>query len=137
VASKTLERLRALVGTQTPLTWFTVTPAAVARFADAVGAPLEWYTEVAPPTFPITFREGQRPETDGLPEARRLHASQEFRYNRPIRVGEEIGCSTRVTDAYQRVGRSGVLTFVVYETTGIDRAGEVVFTATRTRVYRG
>lgn len=107
---------------------------------DAVGAASEWGDVIAPPTFPITFRD----ETDsaallrdlGVDISRLLHGEQEFELVRPLTPGETYLCRAKVVDIYDKVGRSGPMAFVVREIAVTDRAGEIVATMRQTTVIR-
>ena len=79
---------------------------------DRVGQASEWGDIIAPPTFMTTFREAAGDGGDFLRElgtdiSRLLHGEQEFEMHRPIRPGETFLCRSRVTDIYEKTGRSG------------------------------
>jgi acyl dehydratase len=98
---------------------------------DAVGRASEWGDIIAPPTFAITFRD-EHADTNvvlrdlGVDIGRILHGEQEFEHYRPIRPGETYLCRTRVSDIYEKSGRSGPMAFVVREMTVTDGDNEVV-----------
>ena len=119
---------------------FEVTEEAVRRFMEATedpalqsGAPLSF----APPTFPTTFRGTSIPglvlDTSRM---QLLHGEQEYRYTRRLRIGEQVTCVARILDVRERAGRSGSMTFIVTETTGVDSEQQVVFTARSTSIVR-
>jgi len=98
---------------------------------DAVGRASEWGDIVAPPTFPITFRDesqdtGALLRDLGTDISRILHGEQEFEQFRPIRPGETYLCRSRIVDIYEKAGRSGPMAFVVREMTVTDGDNEVV-----------
>jgi acyl dehydratase len=98
---------------------------------DAVGRASEWGDIVAPPTFAITFRDenadtGVMLRDLGVDIGRILHGEQEFEHYRPIRPGETYLCRTRVSDIYEKSGRSGPMAFVVREMTVTDGENEIV-----------
>src|SRR5215831_3150420 len=82
----------------------------------------------APPTFPTTFRGMRIPglELDGS-KMQLLHGEQEYNYVRRLRIGEQVTCAMRVLDVRERSGRSGPMTFIVFETTGVDSQQQRVF----------
>ncbi len=131
---------QSLIGKQSEPRTFEVREEDVRRFMEATedpalrsGEPLRY----APPTFPTTFR--QRPpnlELDGS-KMQLLHGEQEYSYTRRLRIGERVTCSVRVADIRERVGRSGAMTFVVLETTGVDEEQRPVFSARSTLIVRG
>ena len=97
---------------------------------DAVGRASEWGDIVAPPTFPITFRDenadtGVMLRDLGVDISRILHGEQEFEHFKPIRPGETYLCRSRVTDIYEKAGRSGAMAFVVREMTVTDGDNDI------------
>jgi hydroxyacyl-ACP dehydratase HTD2-like protein with hotdog domain len=62
----------------------------------------------------------------GTDISRVLHGEQEFELHRPVRPGETFVCRSRITDIYEKTGRSGPMAFVARETAVTDRANEVV-----------
>ena len=99
------------------------------------GAPLTY----APPTFPTTFRSSRHSipglELDGS-KMQLLHGEQQFSYTRPLRIGEQVSCVTRVADVRQRSGRSGEMTFVILEMEGMDSQQQPIFSARSTLIVR-
>lgn len=98
---------------------------------DAVGRASEWGDIIAPPTFPTTFRDetadtGSMLRDLGVDIGRILHGEQEFEHYKPIRPGETYLCRSRVTDIYEKTGRSGAMAFVVREMAVTDGDNEIV-----------
>lgn len=98
---------------------------------DAVGRASEWGDIVAPPTFAITFRDdnadtGTVLKDLGVDISRILHGEQEFESYKPIRPGETYLCRSRITDIYEKAGRSGAMAFVVREMAVTDPDNEIV-----------
>ncbi|TCP31326.1 MaoC dehydratase-like protein [Scopulibacillus darangshiensis] len=114
---------------------------AVKKFAEAIGDPHPIYVDrdygrasryknnIAPPTFPRIFDYGTI-EGLRLPEAGLIHGSQDFEYNRPLIVGEEIVCFSKVENYYEKSGTSGTLGFLVIKNFGEDSGDNVIFTST-------
>jgi acyl dehydratase len=109
---------------------------------DRVGAASAWGDVIAPPTFPITFRD-ENADTNtllkdlgGVDISRILHGEQEFELHRPIRAGETLLCRPKITDVYEKSGRSGPMAFVVRETYVTDKANELVATLRGVTVVR-
>jgi acyl dehydratase len=102
-------------------------------FDEEVARKSRWGRLIAPPTFPMTFDYGQ---IEGLilPESGLIHGDQTFHYRRPLFVGEEVSCYTVLKDVTEKKGKSGRLTFLVFDRIGEDREGEPIFTATTTVV---
>ena len=98
---------------------------------DAVGRASPWGDIIAPPTFPITFKDesqdtGAMLRDLGVDISRILHGEQEFEHRKPIRPGETYLCRSRITDVYEKSGRSGPMAFVVRETSVADGDNDVV-----------
>ncbi|MGH7279251.1 MAG: MaoC family dehydratase N-terminal domain-containing protein [Candidatus Rokuibacteriota bacterium] len=108
---------------------------------DAVGRASEWGDVIAPPTFPVTFRDetadtGALLRDLGTDISRVLHGEQDFELHRPIRPGETFLCRTKLLDIYEKTGRSGPMAFVVRETAVTDRDGDIVATMRHITVVR-
>ena len=98
---------------------------------DTIGRASEWGDIIAPPTFPTTFRDenadtGAMLKDLGVDISRILHGEQEFEHYKPIRPGETYLCRSRITDIYEKTGRSGAMAFVVREMAVVDRESDVV-----------
>lgn len=111
----------------------------VRRFAEAVADPNPLYVDeesakrgrygrlLAPPTFPRTFNYGKIEGLD-LPSAGLIHGEFRVAYERPLLVGDTVFCRLKLEDSYDKEGRRGLLGFLVFERTGEDPAGDLVFT---------
>lgn len=98
---------------------------------DEVGRASPWGDIIAPPTFAITFRDenadtGTVLKDLGVDISRILHGEQEFESYKPIRPGETYLCRSRITDIYEKAGRSGAMAFVVREMAVTDPDNEIV-----------
>jgi hydroxyacyl-ACP dehydratase HTD2-like protein with hotdog domain len=126
----------ALIGATSAAETIEVERGAIRKFAQAIGDPHPSYQsgEIAPPTFPTTFRV----EVPGLdvPRTRVLHAGEEYIYERPIRAGDRITCVRRVVDTYVKHGNSGTLNFLVTEQEGRDAEGVLVYRCRSTIIVR-
>lgn len=142
---------RALIGKTGPEVVVEVEAGHIRRFAEAVGDDSPLYTDaefaartpfrgrIAPPTFATTFTSGSASlfaDVEGFELRRVLHGEQEYVYHRPVRPGQRLWVTTRVADVYDRVGRSGRMTFIVVETVARDIDGLPVVTGRSTVVYR-
>ena len=115
----------------------TVDAAHVAAFARALRDPNPAYqgpnATTAPLTYPIAFMTqalaGGASVFDelGLNFMTLIHGEQEFEYVRPVRLGERLTLTGRVSDIYEKTGSSGTLDFVVLETEATDAEGKPVF----------
>lgn len=144
---------RSLVGKEFPPYAVTVERGKIKEFAralgdlspfyldDEVGRASPWGDVIAPPTFPISFRDERAGTAALLLElgtdiSRVLHGEQELELFRPITPGETFLCRTKILDVYEKTGRSGSMAFVVRETAVVDRTDAVVATLRHTTVIR-
>src|SRR2546425_2096280 len=127
---------RDLIGRESDLVLFQVERGAIRKFADAVQdqTPACVRGDVAPPTFPTTFRMTIPGLTYDL--ARVLHGAQEYRYERPLRAGDRVRCRVRVADVYHRQGRLGEMTFLILAMDGEDESGNPLFSGRTTAILR-
>jgi len=125
-----------LIGRESETVLFEVERGAIQKFADAVQdqTPECVRGDLAPPTFPTTFRMTIPGLTFDL--ARVLHGSQEYRYERPLRASDRVHCRVRVADVYQRKGRLGEMTFLILVMDGSDDSGNPIFSGTTTAILR-
>ncbi|HSO93082.1 MAG TPA: MaoC family dehydratase N-terminal domain-containing protein [Candidatus Dormibacteraeota bacterium] len=125
-----------LIGRESEEVIFEVERGAIRKFAEAVSdqTPECLRGDIAPPSFPTTFRMTIPGLSFDL--ARVLHGAQEYRYERPLRAGDRLRCRLRLADLYHRQGRLGDMTFLILETEGLDESGSLVFTGTTTAILR-
>ena len=111
----------------------------VKRFAESIGDLHPIYVNeetgrqsrygrnIAPPTFPRVFDYG---EIKGLqlPNKGLIHGEQIYHYERPLLVGEELYCYTKIKDYYEKEGKNGLMGFLVTKRYGEDSQGNVIFT---------
>ncbi len=118
---------------------------AVKKFAEAIGDLHPIYVDedtgrlskfknnIAPPTFPRVFDygviEGLNLSIKGL-----IHGEQTFHYVRPLYVGEEIYCYSKVKNYFEKKGHFGEMGFLVVENYGEDLAGNLIFSSSSTVV---
>ncbi len=108
---------------------------------DAVGRASEWGDIIAPPTFAVTFRHESAGTESllsdlGVDISRVLHGEQELEQFKPIRPGETYLVRTRITDIYEKTGRSGPMAFVVRESTVTDGENDIVVVMRHITVVR-
>jgi acyl dehydratase len=125
-----------LIGRESDVVLFEVERGAIRKFADAVQdqTPACVHGDIAPPTFPTTFRMTIPGVTFDL--ARVLHGAQEYRYQRPLRAGDRVRCRLRVAIVYRRQGRLGEMTFLILAIEGTDESGRPLFSGTTTAILR-
>lgn len=113
---------------------------AVKKFAEAIGdthpiyedqdfaAHTRYKTNLAPPTFPMTFDYGVIEGID-IHQPGLIHGEQIFDYERPLVVGEALACFSEVENYYEREGSMGTMGFLTIKSSGEDEAGKLVFTS--------
>ena len=123
----------------------TVERDAVRLFAEAIADPSPLYRDeeaangsrhgriLAPPTFPRTFDYGKIEGLE-LPSAGLIHGEFRISHERPLLVGDELLCRLTLKDSYDKEGRGGLLGFLLFERTGEDPEGNLVFTTNDTVV---
>jgi acyl dehydratase len=141
---------RSLVGKEYPALSLTVERDHVTRFAESVGEDEAVFTDadaaraagypeqLAPPTFVTTMQimASALVAADqdlGLDYTRVLHGGQEYRWRRPVHVGDELRAVPRIADISGRVP----MEFIVVESEITDAAGETVVVARTTLISRG
>jgi acyl dehydratase len=126
--------LPAAEGKTYPERSFTIDPARVAAFREAVG---ERGEEGVPPTFVTAAEFSVLPEVIGDPEldldyTRVVHGSQEYAFERPLRLGETLTIRCRLASIRVRAGTG----FLTIATDLVDEGGELVCSARSTMVER-
>jgi hypothetical protein len=80
--------------------------------------------DTIPPTFPFCLEMLHVPTPFGVLDAldvalpRLLHGEQHFRYHAPMRVGDTVTFTSRISDIYEK--KNGALEFVVHDTDARD-----------------
>lgn len=112
---------------------FTVERGKIREFVRAVGDENPVYTDpdtacragypdvIAPPTFLTVMDNWAGPDFETrcreleIDPLKVLHGEQGYEYFAPIHPGDEIEATARVTDVYEKEGKSGPMTFIVVE----------------------
>jgi acyl dehydratase len=108
-------------------------------FTDAAAAREAGHPEqLAPPTFVTVMQilasaQVVLDEELGLDYSRVVHGEQEYRWRRPVRVGDVLSAVPRIADIYAK----GPLEFLVVESEIADASGATVVTARTTLLSRG
>ena len=141
----------------------TISATDIARYARAIGETDAIYFDpaaareashsdvVAPPYFPYTIRmqaanlrdradlepDGSSSEDVPPVETTRAMAGEtKIEMGVPIVAGDTITLEKRITDLYEKSGRSGDLVFVVQEFRFTNQRGDLVMLEEFTRIYR-
>lgn len=106
---------------------------------------------VAPPYFLYTIRmqasnlvPRDRLAPDGsaladvppLPTTRAMAGETAIEFGAPVHAGDTIRMSKRITDLFEKEGRSGPLVFVVMQFAFTNQSGDLVMRESFTRIYR-
>ncbi len=128
-----------LIGASSQPQTCEVTREGVLRFMVATEDPaLQSGTDIeyAPPTFPTTFRvRVPGLELDGS-KMQLIHGEQQYTYTRKLRIGEKITCVAQVADIRERAGKSGPMTIIISEITGMDEQQQQIFSGRSTLIVR-
>lgn len=83
---------------------------------------------IAPPTYPRVFDYG-KVEGLELPTKGLIHGEQIYHYERPLLIGEEVYCYTKVKDYKERTGSNGKMGIMRIENNGEDKEGNTIFSS--------
>jgi acyl dehydratase len=115
-----------------------ITPELIANFCAAIGETNPLYTDsraasagphggiVAPPSLAAIFGDGEDifPHYPRL-NTRRLLAGIDMELLAPIRAGDTLTVTSRISEIYEKTGRSGSMVFVVISSVLTNQNGEV------------
>jgi acyl dehydratase len=142
------------------INYYDVTKKDIRRYAQAIGDlnPLyrdEEYAKntrygkiIAPPLFCHSFAFEDVPASqlraDGLPieldvplpVERAIGGGSKFEMGVPISFGDEIKVTRKIVDVYNKTGRTGLLYFIVIDTTYENQNGEMVAREKATYIQR-
>ena len=139
---------QSILGKEFVLGTFQVTEDTMRAFAQAVGETCPQYVDpeaarstpsgglVAPPIFYDVFRGDQLPDPKVKFGKVGFNAGQRCEFYAPIRPGDTITMMTRITDVYEKTGRTGKMVFIVRETTYENQRGEKVAVVEQSQVRR-
>lgn len=94
---------------------------------EEIGKKSRYGTNIAPPTFPRVLRSGYI-EGLKLPLKGLIHGEQIYHYERPLLVGEEVYCYSKIEDYYDKEGSTGKMGFLKMTRYGEDSDGKLIFT---------
>jgi hypothetical protein len=99
------------------------------KFAEAIEDPNPRWLEEAPPTFPAALVPRgllHRLFNIDIPLKRFLNGASELEYLKPIKAGDTIAVTARLTRLRQMPGAAGPTLFMFTEVTYTNQRGEVV-----------
>ena len=139
----------ALLGKEVPVGDFVATAENIRAFAEATGDvdPLSidpdaarragYPSCIAPPLFAMKIRGALAlPEAELAPGLVSLNAGLEFEFHDEISAGRTYAVSVKITDVYEKTGRSGPLGVFVREMLVRDDAGRLVVLMRERRMVR-
>jgi len=155
------EEVTKLIGKVGDISTMEVERGAIKKYADAIDDhnPLYWDEEyarnsrygsiVAPAGFfgwPTNWSGGMPIYTSLNSEVttvldkagyhRGLDGGIEYEFFRPVRAGDTLTALARITDIYEREGKTGKIIFLVIETTYTNQHGDLVAKARGTTIRR-
>ena len=107
------------------------------KFAEAIDDPNPAWQVAAPPTFPATLVPTallHRLFNARTPLTRLLNGASELEYFHPIRVGDVISVTAKLTRLRQMEGKEGTTLFMFTEITYTNQRGDVVVKGKNTYV---
>jgi hypothetical protein len=99
------------------------------KFAEAIEDPNPRWLEEAPPTFPAALVPRSllhKLFNVDIPLKRLLNGASELEYLKPIKAGDTIAVTARLTRLRQMPGAAGPTLFMFTEVTCTNQQGEVV-----------
>jgi len=141
---------RSIVGQEFDHTVFPpVTEAEILAYAHAYGETNPLHTDpaaaargpygalIAPPTFAVSLRGAHFMPRDMRSIGRNgFDAGKDIEMGAPIHVGDVLTGSSTVHDVYEKTGRSGTMTFIVFRTTVTNQDGQMVAIVDQKMMFR-
>lgn len=90
----------------------------------------------APPTFCLSLYSGMTPRVELRADVFAMYGGHDIELCRPIRTGDVLHVRARITDVYEKSGRSGSLTVVVREIVMRDEDGSDVVRIAERQIVR-
>lgn len=92
----------------------------------------------APPTFALSLRGRHFMPKDMPANLGRngFDAGKDIEIGAPVRPGDVLTASSTVHDVYEKTGRSGAMTFIVFRTAVTNQRGEMVAIVDQKMMFR-
>ena len=125
--------MRAAVGVESEPYTNEVEKGAIIKFARAIGDDNPIYADeeaarssryggiIAPPTFLRSMRCGPMKVDVKIPYPANLDGGSEWEYYEPVRTGDRITVTTKISNIYERAGRLGNMLFIQRETKYVNQ----------------
>jgi len=138
--SSGIERLKEKIGEGWQPRVYEIEKGMIRQFVQAIDDPNpRWQDEeyakkskyggiIAPPTFVVAigFDQIQQQMLASIPYQTVLHGSSDLECYQPIRSGDVVTVTTKVTNIHQRQGKMGKMAFMTFDTTYKNQRQELV-----------
>ena len=127
--------MKAAIGVESEAYTNEVEKGAIIKFARAIGDTNPIYNDeeaarksrygglVAPPTFFRSMRSGPMKVDVQSPYSANLDGGSEWEYYEPVRPGDRITVTTKISNIFERAGRLGNMMFIQRETKYVNQFG--------------
>jgi hypothetical protein len=122
------EELESLLNVEFGPEVYEIEKGMVGKFAASIEDPNPLWRQVAPPTFPAALVPTEllhRMTAAKCPLKRFLNGGNELEYYQPIKVGDTISVTARLSRLRRMEGKEGTTLFMIMEVTYTNQAGEV------------
>ena len=132
------QEMRDVIGVESEAITYDVERGAIRKFAEAIGDDNPLYVDeeaarksrhggvIAPPTFMRSMSAGRSRATVQSPYSAALDGGSEWEYFEPVRPGDRISVTMKVSDMFEREGRLGNMLFIIRETSYVNQFGKTV-----------
>ena len=132
-----IDRIKTRIGVDGDATTASVEAGHVRRFAAAIGDPNPRWTKEAPPTFLVALAPVSLHLTDAEEYGKGwLNGGNRFEYFAPVLIGDQITSRGRIVDVYDKMGSSGNMLFIVFESDYTNQHGDLVARLRGTMIRR-
>ena len=122
------EELESLLNVEFGPEVYEIEKGMVRKFAEAIDDPNPAWQEVTPPTFPAALVPTEllhRLFNAKTPLTRLLNGTSDLEYLQPIKIGDVISVTAKLTRMRQVAGQDGPTLFMFTEVTYTNQRGEV------------
>ena len=132
------QEMRDVIGVESEAIAYDVERGAIRKFAEAIGDDNPLYNDeeaarntrygglIAPPTFMRSMNPGRSKATVQSPYPAALDGGSEWEYFEPVRPGDRISVTMKVSEMFEREGRLGNMLFIIRETKYVNQFGKTV-----------
>ncbi len=132
------QEMRDVIAVESEAITYDVERGAIKKFAEAIGDDNPLYHDeeaarnsrygglIAPPTFMRSMSAGRSRATVQSPYPAALDGGSEWEYFEPVRPGDRIAVTMKVSEMFEREGRLGNMLFIIRETNYVNQFGKTV-----------